>query len=62
VASRCDNYIDVAADQIGCGLGELVRAVRQPVFDADVLAFDVSELAQSLSKAVDEGVGRWTVA
>jgi hypothetical protein len=50
------------ADQIGCGLGELIGGSRQPVIDADVLPFDVSELAQSLQKAGDEGVGRWTVA
>jgi hypothetical protein len=33
--SRCDNYIDIAVDQFGCGIGELVRVACQPVFDAN---------------------------
>jgi hypothetical protein len=59
---RCDNYIDIATDQFGCRIGELVRATGQPVFDADVLALDVPEFAQALPKATHEGLGRRAVA
>ena len=59
---RCDNYIDIAVDQFGCRIGKLVRVVRQPVFDADVLALDVPELTQPLPKAAHEGLEGRAVA
>ena len=59
---RCDNYVDIAADQFGCRVGELLRATRQPIFDVDVLALDIPELSQPLPEATDEGLGGWAVA
>jgi hypothetical protein len=42
--------------------GELFRRFRQPVFDVDVLAFDVAKFVKSLLKALQERLRDWPVA
>src|SRR5918999_5311250 len=60
--TRREKYINFETDEPGRSTGKLVRTGRQPIFDADVLALDVPELAQPFPKAVDESSRRWTVA
>jgi hypothetical protein len=55
-AASCHDHGDLTADQIGGKARQsVVLTFGPPVFDRDVLAFDVAYLAEAATKGGDEG-------
>jgi hypothetical protein len=57
-----EKHVHLATDELRGGDRELIGCLREAVFDDDVLSLDLPEVAQPLSKAVDERLGGRTVA